>query len=101
MMSSGFRRNISATASRLTISLSRTRRYFSGSSNMMSIVSQNGPAFFDRTSTARLAIVPPVPVPVPVPAGAFMSDLLVFGAEQAGRAVRHEDVVQVKLVDRA
>src|SRR3954454_10830539 len=96
MMSSGFRRNISATASRLTISLSRTRRYFSGSSNMMSIVSQNGPAFFERTSTARSAIVAGAAVAISV-----MSDLLEFGAEQAGRAVRHEDVVQVELVDRA
>src|SRR3954454_18038933 len=95
MMSSGSRRNISATAARLTMSLSRTRRYFSGSSNMMSIVSQNGPAFFDRTSTARSAIVAP---PFVV---ASMSDLLEFGAEQAGRAVRHEDMVQVELVDRA
>src|SRR4051794_25681648 len=96
MMSSGFRRNISATASRLTMSLSRTRRYFSGSSNMMSIVSQNGPAFFERTSTARSAIVAAEAAAVSV-----ISDLLVFGAEQACRTVRHEDVVQVELVDRA
>jgi hypothetical protein len=39
-------------AARLTISESRARRYASASSNMMSIVSQNGPAFFDRTSFA-------------------------------------------------
>src|SRR3954451_16866273 len=94
MMSSGSRRNILAIASRLTMPLSRTRRYFSGSSNMMSMVSQNGPAFFERTSTARSPIV------APVPAAAPMSDLLEFGAEQAGRVVRHEDVVQVELVDR-
>src|SRR6476659_6706992 len=96
MMSSGSRRNILAIASRLTMSLSRTRRYFSGSSNMMSIVSQNGPAFFERTSTARSAIVV---AEAPAVASAI-SDLLEFGAEQAGRAVRHEDVVQVELVDR-
>src|SRR5215213_10033408 len=100
MMSSWFRRNISATASRLTMKLSRTRRYFSGSSNMMSIVSQNGPAFFERTSTARSAIVA---APAVVAPGVVtdISDLLVFGAEQAHRTVRHEDVVQVELVDRA
>src|SRR4051812_2085102 len=96
MMSSGFRRNIAATASRLTISLSRTRRYFSGSSNMISIVSQNGPAFFERTSTARSAIVAAEAAAVWV-----ISDLLVFGAEETRRTVRHEDVVQVELVDRA
>src|SRR5690349_11397750 len=95
MMSAGSLRNIVATASRLTMWLSRTRRYFSGSSNMMSIVSQNGPAFFDRTSTARSAIV------VAPAVSAAISDLLEFSAKQAGRAVRHEDVVQVELVDRA
>src|SRR5215212_3715056 len=100
MMSSGFRRNISATASRLTMKLSRTRRYFSASSNMMSIVSQNGPAFFERTSTARSAIVAPRGV-APVPAAAAMSDLLKFGTEQARRAVRHQYMVQVELIDRA
>src|SRR4051794_36842972 len=98
MMSSGSRRNIAATAARLTMSPSRTRRYFSGSSNMMSIVSQNGPAFFERTRTARSAIVVGA---VRSEAGAVMSDLLEFGAEEARRAVRHEDVVQVELVDRA
>src|SRR4051795_10199466 len=98
MMSSGSRRNIAATASRLTMPLSRTRRYFSASSNMMSIVSQNGPAFFERTNTARSAIVVGE---VLSGAGGVMSDLLEFGVEQAGRAVRHEDVVQVELVDRA
>src|SRR3954471_4310324 len=99
MMSSGLRRNIAATASRLTMSLSRTRRYLSASSNMMSIVSQNGPAFFDRTRTARSAIV--VPVFAAPGISTAMSDLLEFGAEQARRTVRHEDVVQVELVDRA
>src|ERR671928_1118488 len=95
MMSSGLRRNISATASRLTTSLSRTRRYFSASSNMMSIVSQNGPAFFERTSTAKSAIVVG-----DAAAASVMSDLLEFGAEQARRAVRHEKVGQGKIVER-
>src|SRR3954468_8705229 len=98
MISSGSRRNIFATAPRFTMSLSRTRRYFSASSNMMSIVSQNGPAFFERTSTARSAIVVGDAVAV---VAAVMSDLLEFGAEQAGRAVWHENAVEGELVDRA
>src|SRR3954470_22426547 len=96
MMSSGLRPNMRAMPSRVMISLSRTRRYFPSSSNMMSIVSQNGPAFFERTSTARSAIVVAETAAVWV-----ISDLLVFGVEEARRTVRHEDVVQVELVDRA
>src|SRR5438445_13290086 len=56
---------------------------------MTSIVSQNAPAFFERTRTARSAMV------------VMGSDLLEFGAEEAHWAVRHEDMVEVKFIDRA
>src|SRR6266851_7459226 len=56
---------------------------------MTSIVSQNAPAFFERTNTARSAIV------------AMGSDLLEFGTEEAGRRVRHEHMVEVEFIDRA
>src|SRR5216683_4625122 len=56
---------------------------------MTSIVSQNAPAFFERTNTARSAIV------------AMGSDLLEFGTEEAGRGVRHKHVVEMEFIDRA
>jgi len=76
-------------AARLTISASRARRYVSASSNMMSIVSQNGPAFLRPHQLCKLA------------KRRHESDLLAFGAEEGSRLSGTSTWLRWKLIDWA